>query len=392
MAGRTPIITPLQQPSVAIMTPAFFPVNLSYLDRSGCNWGGGERYALDLARLCQRLGVGWPTIFQPSSDGWVQVEEGVPFCGVGRWGRAPFEFVAGATAAFAVAAQHFTHKIYFNPDVGHPAREGELLVTHGVYWDQQASGCWSRHDPAWRHLMEEVHRRPAAVVSVDTNSINWVRAVLDFDLASKMYYIPNYADENLFPTPNLAAGSRWPGRTRILFPRRLVYNRGVAIAIALARELLPQHPTLDFRFVGKGLREYRVQIESLCHQFPDRCTYTYYEGVGIEREYYQADIVLIPTLDCEGTSLSCIEAMAAGCAIVACHPGGIGNLIQDGFSGLLADPPSVDAVRDSVYTLLADPKLQAELGKAARQVFLHAFTKARWAERWTRVFTRLGWV
>ena len=54
--------------------------------------------------------------------------------------------------------------------------------------------------------------------------------------------------------------------------------------------------------------------------------------------YRYADIVLIPTKAAEGTSLSCLEAMASGRAVIAGCVGGLSDLIVDGYNGLLLRP------------------------------------------------------
>ncbi len=99
--------------------------------------------------------------------------------------------------------------------------------------------------------------------------------------------------------------------------------------------------------------------------------------------YQQADIALIPTVESEGTSLSCLEAMACGNAIVATTVGGLTDLILPDFNGLLIEPRIAD-LRDAITRLLEDEELRRRLGRRGRKV-AQAFSITIWQERWKRV-------
>jgi glycosyltransferase involved in cell wall biosynthesis len=79
-----------------------------------------------------------------------------------------------------------------------------------------------------------------------------------------------------------------------------------------------------------------------------------------------ADIVVIPSREPDPLNLVALEAMAAGCAIVATNHGGLPELIHDGKSGLLVPPGDVAALAFAIDRLLADALLRARLGAAAR--------------------------
>ncbi len=78
-----------------------------------------------------------------------------------------------------------------------------------------------------------------------------------------------------------------------------------------------------------------------------------------------ADIVLLPSL-WENCPYSCLEAMAAGRAVVCADQGGMPELIEDGVNGLRAAPGEVASFVRRVEELIEDPALRARLGRAAR--------------------------
>ncbi len=67
-------------------------------------------------------------------------------------------------------------------------------------------------------------------------------------------------------------------------------------------------------------------------------------------------------------SWSLLEAMSAGCAIVASNTQPVAEVIEDGKTGLLFDFFDRDALVEGVCRLLDDPLLRKQIGDAARNV------------------------
>ena len=101
------------------------------------------------------------------------------------------------------------------------------------------------------------------------------------------------------------------------------------------------------------------------------------------RLYLKTDICVIPTLYSEGTSLSAIESMAAGCAIVATRIGGLTDIIIDGYNGLLVNPCAID-VKNAISMLIENKKKREELQKNAKLVS-SALDKKIWDDKWWKV-------
>ncbi len=69
----------------------------------------------------------------------------------------------------------------------------------------------------------------------------------------------------------------------------------------------------------------------------------------------------------EGFSIALIQAMNAGCAIVASKVSGSEEAIQDGASGLLVPPADADAAAKAFMRLAGDPQMRSALGAAAQE-------------------------
>jgi glycogen synthase len=87
----------------------------------------------------------------------------------------------------------------------------------------------------------------------------------------------------------------------------------------------------------------------------------------------QTDIFLIPSL-WENCPYACLEAMAAGRAIVSSDTGGMPELIGDGKNGLLARSEDPASYISKLERLIEDDSLRGQLGTAARKTIEASFT------------------
>ncbi len=86
----------------------------------------------------------------------------------------------------------------------------------------------------------------------------------------------------------------------------------------------------------------------------------------LERLLAGAAVVACPSRR-EGFGIVCAEAMARGRAVVGSDVGGLKDLVEHERTGLLVPPEDPPALRAALERLLADEKLRASLGKAARK-------------------------
>jgi mannosyltransferase len=68
----------------------------------------------------------------------------------------------------------------------------------------------------------------------------------------------------------------------------------------------------------------------------------------------------------EGFGLTLIEAMAAGAALVASRAGAAELVVEDGVTGVLAQPGDVDGLVAALEPLMRDPASAAAMGERAR--------------------------
>jgi glycosyltransferase involved in cell wall biosynthesis len=101
-----------------------------------------------------------------------------------------------------------------------------------------------------------------------------------------------------------------------------------------------------------------------------------------------ADVdIVVHTPRYEGFGLVALEAMAAGKPmVVAPAPGGLGEIVRDGETGLVAENASPAAVAAAIQRLAADSGLRRRMGIAAHQRWKERFSAVQMARRTADVY------
>jgi glycosyltransferase involved in cell wall biosynthesis len=117
--------------------------------------------------------------------------------------------------------------------------------------------------------------------------------------------------------------------------------------------------------VGDGPDRVRVERGASVLGIMRHCYFLgYQEHVS---DWYQAfDAMVLPSAN-EGTPVVVIEALAAGCPVVATSVGGVPDVIRDGVDGFLVAAGDVEQLAERLARLAADPELRARMGEAGRE-------------------------
>lgn len=91
------------------------------------------------------------------------------------------------------------------------------------------------------------------------------------------------------------------------------------------------------------------------------------------------DIFVLPSLY-EGLSITLLEAMAAGKAIIATSVGGNPEVIEDGVTGILTPPNSPPLLARRILELINDPDKREQLGRSARSKADKCFSKDKFVQ------------
>ena len=92
----------------------------------------------------------------------------------------------------------------------------------------------------------------------------------------------------------------------------------------------------------------------------------YLQGLELASAFASADAFVFPSRT-ETLGLVLLEAMAAGCPVVAARSGGIPDIVTDGVNGYLFEPDDPDGAITATQSLLEATKAREELRRNARK-------------------------
>jgi len=96
----------------------------------------------------------------------------------------------------------------------------------------------------------------------------------------------------------------------------------------------------------------------------------------IQQLLAQADLCVFPSRY-DNFPGACLEAMAAGKAIVATRSGGMAEMLCHGESGLLVRPGRFRPLRGAIQRLIIDSALRHQLGQAAQRRYENCYCSDR---------------
>lgn len=343
-----------------------------YLDEKGekCFNGGAERYVRDLTALIAQHGQS-VTLLQvgdaESMEPWRRERDGLRIIGI----PCTFHEYADVVEQLPSAKLNVYSGYLRFGKLHHP----NIMISHGVTWD-------SFGENADVEALEKRLDGIDTLASVDTNTISWLRSTFAKRLEDQpcdMRYIPNYADLNVFfPLEEKRADEN----VHIVFPRRATPQRGFWQMAEVLPRLMVDYPNVTFDFVGfVHLPDIAERIDGFVSSYGGRVRCYMTDADEMPSVYQRADISVIPTRCTEGTSLSAIETMACGSAVVCTNVGGLPNLVINGFNGLMVNPDS-EELYTAISRLIMDKVLRETLAQNALKV-VKCFSKNAWDERWT---------
>lgn len=345
--------------------------------------GGAERYVTDLTRICGEMGLK-PRILQSSQVPFERSFRGVPVIGIPVGGAWNLGKLSGNLERHTMDAD----LVIASPmdlACGLSASKRIVGINHGIHWDATTNRFFVEQNTVLRRQIVEALQRCRAVTCVDTNFINWIRTV-DWDLGRHLHYVPNYVNHEQFRAVDKDFDARV---LKILFPRRMCEPRGLYLTIQAFDRLLAERQDIHLTLCGQAVGEDTRATRSFMARHPGRVDWIERDMDQMGEVYAEHHVVLIPTLCSEGTSLSCLEAFASNCAVIATNIGGLPNLVLDEYNGLLIRPTGDDLQR-AVTRLADDRALAADLARRAQAVAQN-FSYERWSESWKQILRSVMW-
>lgn len=208
--------------------------------------------------------------------------------------------------------------------------------------------------------------------------------------------IPNGVSVDSVIAPTAAPDSRLrenlgitPEASILLNVGRMVREKDQLTLVSVMAEVVQSHPKAVLLVAGRGTEEgavkqavadagleASVKLLGLRHDVPDLL--------------HLADLVVVSSIN-EGFSVSVLEAMASGRAIVGTNIAAVAEAVRDGTDGLLVCPRDVAGFAASIRQLLDDPALRSAMGTAGRTRVNDLFTAQATGDALNLLYGSLAW-
>lgn len=352
--------------------------------------GGIENYIVQLAKLLQSEGQRCVVVQTAKSD-FTAEYQGIEVvgvrCGAYRGNRkklALFQYINKKfddnNDSIIFATDSYFVKNNFSRSIA---------IQHGISWDKPASrsSVFSFIKSLLNHQKYLSYIRHCRnLVCVDHNFVNWYRTYRNFPDHTLVRVIMNFSVSCISQQQLIEKWQQPLCSPKILIARRFVDYRGIHLAIAVIQKLRLKFPDVQVTFAGEGPLEQDIQQAFAGQQQVQICRYQPENALDI---HLQHDLVLLPSIGSEGSSLSLAEAMAAGCAVVSTNVGGLSNMVIDQFNGLIG-MPEVDALVTQLEYCLQNPSDAKRLAFQAHATAISSLSLARWQKDWRQYLKEVG--
>ena len=245
----------------------------------------------------------------------------------------------------------------------------DLFYRHVVGFSNRCSYVTAPTATALRLLRERGLRVPSGVVS---NGVD-LRA-----------YSPGPADDRIRQRYGLPAG-----RPLILSVGRLSPEKRVDVLLDAAARLEPGNPGALIAVAGTGPDEARLRDQVHRLGLAGKVRFLgFVPGSDLAGLYRLADVFAV-TSEAELQSLTTMEAMATGLAVVAVDAYALGELVRHGHNGFLAHRGHAAEVAAYLDLLCSDPSLRARMSAASLRI-IDGHERQRVLAEWESVYRMLA--
>jgi glycosyltransferase involved in cell wall biosynthesis len=214
------------------------------------------------------------------------------------------------------------------------------------------------------------------------------RQLEEWTAGRSVHVFPAWTDLELFREPRAA---RDRTTQEVLFAGGIAPQKGVHHLIAAFDALAPAFPGARLVIAGAVLnRRYAASLRQEVGRrgLAGRVRFTaHLPQQLLATRMREAAVLALPSLS-EGLPRVVLEAMAAGCPVVATRVGGIPEVIEDGRTGLLVPPGDEGSLSDALRRLLARPEDAAAMGQRARASAAALFSPDRYLRGYSELFSR----
>ena len=260
---------------------------------------------------------------------------------------------------------------------------------HGIEWDcPNKSINYKIFSKSLRWIAKKSIKKLEKIAANDYYFIKYVQSEIP-QYRHKVYYIPNYVDTTIF-NPYVGYDEylkKDNSKIRILLPKNPSIERGTGLAIDAISQLVNKHENIELLIAGESnmseyYRDYSKKIGVEKHiKFIGHKNHFF----EMPKIYNTVDIVIIPSICREATSLAALESMASKKPTIVTDTGGLTDIVIDSFTGKVIRPKS-EEVASAIHELINDSDLRKKIANNGMKWVKDRFNKDLWCKRYLEFF------
>ncbi len=346
-------------------------------------WGGGERYALDLAKTLAERGH-TVKVFTRRKPAVIE-----PF---------QCENLHAGCMRFGGVWDVFT-PIRLAKELN--ALEGDIVVHVHNFKDAYTAiaarrlykGAGRVKIVCTRHLVKPAKTSKSHAHIVDSlDAVVFVsQLALDTYLSSK----PAHRCDHLCVVHNSIIAPKAEKRNlaesgqivKLIFAGRIAPEKGLHVLIKALEDIKELNWTLDVYGSGKGSDVMPIVRSSRASGIDSRIVWNGHVDNVVER-MHAADICVVPSVVAESFGLSVLEAFSQGLAVVTTNNGAQREFVVDGQNGLLVAPDNPKALAEALAKIINDSELRQRLSDGGVETFNNTFDYNIFVDRIVEVYNK----
>lgn len=166
---------------------------------------------------------------------------------------------------------------------------------------------------------------------------------------------------------------------------RLVEAKGHRYLFEAAAQIREAVPALRILVLGQGVLEGRLKDQVRRLGLEDHVQFAGFRN-DMEVCVQAMDVGVLPSVDCDTSSFSLKEQMAAGLPVIASDYGGLPEIVTSGVEGLIVPSGRVEPLAAAIGSLGKDPALRRRMGERGRERVVREFSLEAFARRTVEVY------
>ncbi|MDZ4677733.1 MAG: glycosyltransferase family 4 protein [Oligoflexia bacterium] len=259
-----------------------------------------------------------------------------------------------------------------------------IILSHGIEWHTPAD----QWDDALRARRARETFKKCFVVANDTEYLRFcgvdIKPATRFfeEVQPGKWFVPNCVDTEHFK--KVTSDQELAKLKPILVPRNIYYHRGIHLALEAFGLLVHEGNTENSMvIVGKIVdQEYYKNLLEIIKKYniKDRVYFRGHSDWQKMPALYSASVcTIIPTIDCEGTSLSALESMACGTPVIATSVAGLKDL------PCLHSEPEPMALKNALFEML---NKREHYATRQQNEVIKTFNLKNWEQAWTKIIEK----